>query len=113
MSVECSDGTGSNFFDYVRVGSHQVSHRWFGFRKFPLKIPKFSIFVPFGYIYISSGRVKKYPDWLLIYCGSKVCSGQVGSGQKEPGSKTGGPLIYCGSKVCSGQVRVHLKLNAN
>jgi len=26
-----------------------------------------------------------------------------GLGQKVPGSKAGRPLIYCGSKVCSGQ----------
>jgi len=26
------------------------------------------------------------------------------SGQKVPRSETGWPLIYCGSKVCSGQV---------
>jgi len=30
------------------------------------------------------------------------------SGQKVPGSKVGRPLIYCGSKVSSGQVRAHL-----
>jgi len=29
---------------------------------------------------ISSGRVKKYPGRPLIYCGSEVCSGRVGSG---------------------------------
>jgi len=29
-------------------------------------------------------------------------------GQKVPGSKLGQPLIYCRSKVCSGQVRAHL-----
>jgi len=58
----------------------QVSHLWFGFwvGKLPLKITIFSL------------CVKK---------------NLFGSGQKVPGSKAGRPLIYCWSKVCSGQVR--------
>jgi len=59
--------------------SGQVSHLWFGLEIFPLKIPNFSMFLPLGQ------------------------KNLIGSGQKVPGSKTGQPLIYCGSKVCSGQ----------
>jgi len=70
-------GPGQNFL--TRVGSGLVSHLWFGleFGKFPLKMSNFQFFSP---------RVKK-----------------IASGQKVPGSKPGQPLIYCGSKVSSGQ----------
>jgi len=69
-------GLGQKFL--TRVGLGQVSHLWFGFGKFPLKITNFSIF---GSKKTSSSWVKKYPDPRpLIYCGSKVCSGWVGSG---------------------------------
>jgi len=76
-SEDTSDGSGSNFFDPGRV-----SHLWFGlkFGKFCLKTSNFQFF---------SLRVKKN------------C---FGSGQKVPGSKPGRPLIYCGSKVSSGRV---------
>jgi len=57
-----------------------VSHLWFGFGKFSLKVLNFSIF---------SLRVKK------------ISSGWVKTGQKVPWSKTGQPLIYCRSIVCS------------
>jgi len=42
---------GSIFVAWVELG--RVSHFWFGFGKFPLKIPNFSLFFPV--------RVKKYP----------------------------------------------------
>jgi len=32
----------------------------------------------------------------------------ISLGQEEPGSKPCRPLIYCGSKVCLGQVKAHL-----
>jgi len=60
-------GPGQNFL--TQVGSGQVSHLWFGFGKFPLKMP---IFFPLGQK-IASRRVKKYPT--SLYYGSKVCSG--------------------------------------
>jgi len=65
---------GSNF-----CGSGRVSHLWFGFefQKFPLKMSNFSIF---------SLRVKKIP-----------------LGRKVPRSKPDRTLVYCGSKVSSGQ----------
>jgi len=71
-----SDGSGSKIFHPGRV-----SHLWFGFefQKFPLKMSNFSTFSPSG---------------------QKNC---FRSGQKVPGSKPGRPLIYCGSKVSSGQ----------
>jgi len=77
MCDTISDGSGSKFFDPGRV-----SHLWFGFEfgKFPLKMSNFSIF---------SLRVKK---------------NIFGSGRKVPGLKAGRPLIYCGSKVSSGRV---------
>jgi len=84
-------GSGQKFLTpgqvkFLLLWSGRVSHLWFGFGfgKFPLKIQKNSIFALW---------VKK---------------NLVGSGQKVPGSKPGWPLIYCGSKVCSGQVRAHL-----
>jgi len=67
----------SDQFLVARVWLGWVSHLWFGFGKFPLKM---SIFFPLGQ--------KK---------------NLVGLGQKVPGSKAGGSLIYCGSKVCSVQ----------
>jgi len=65
----------------ARVGLGRVSHLWFGFEfvKFP---PKMSIFQFF------SLRIKK---------------NLFGSGRKVPGSKADRPLIFCGSKVSSGQ----------
>jgi len=71
---------GSGQFFVARVG--RVSHLWFGieFQKFPLKMSNFSIFFPSG---------QKNLLW---------------SGRKVPGSKPGQPLIYCGSKVSSGRV---------
>jgi len=73
---------GSGRVNFLWVGSGRVSHLWFGFefQKFPLKMSKFSIFFPLGQ--------KK-----LLRVGRKV-----------PGSKPGQPLIYCGSKVSSGRV---------
>jgi len=71
-----SDGTGvkknlpgSGWINFFCSG--QVSHLWLepGFEKFPLKIPKFSIF-PRWVKKISLG-------WPLIDCGSKVCLGRV------------------------------------
>jgi len=61
-------------------GSGLVSHLGFGFGKFPLEMSNVSIFFPSG------------PKNLF------------GSGQKVPGSKADQPLIYCGSKVSSGLV---------
>jgi len=52
----------------------------FGFGKFPLKMPIFSIFT------------------------LRVKINLLGSDQKVPGSKAGQPLIYCRSKVSSGWV---------
>jgi len=82
-----SAGSGSKYFDPGSIGSifccsGQVSHLWFGFEfgKFPLKMSNFQFF---------SLRVKK---------------NLFGLGQKVPGSKMGWPLIYCGSKVCSAGV---------
>jgi len=56
---------------------------WFGFKlgKFPLKMSNFTIFYHL---------VKK---------------NLFGLGQKVPWSKAGWPLIYCGSKVSSGQFK--------
>jgi len=59
-------------------GSGWVSHLWFGFEfgKFPLKMSNFSIFFLLGQ------KVPRSKAGLpLIYCGSKVSSGRVGSGQ--------------------------------
>jgi len=76
LCLRNSDGSG---FKNVWPGSSRVwsgmdSHLWFGneFGKFPLKTSNFSIFFPLG--------------------------------QKVPGSEPGRPLIYWGSKVCSGRV---------
>jgi len=62
-----SDGSGSRIFGsifFARVGLVRFSHLWFGFGKFPPKIPNFSIFFPSGQ------------------------KGHFRSGQKVPGSKT-------------------------
>jgi len=66
-------GTGRAGSIFLLLRSGRVSHLWFEFGKFPLKITNFSIFSP-------SGWVKKYPDQRrVIYCKSKVCMGQVKS----------------------------------
>jgi len=44
--------------NFLRLGSDQGSHLWFGFGKFPLKTSNFSSFSSLGQK-ISSGRVKK------------------------------------------------------
>jgi len=64
-----SDGSGSKFFDPSRV-SHLRFRFWFG--KFPLKIPNFPIFFP-----LDQKRTRVKDVLASIYCGSKVCSGQV------------------------------------
>jgi len=76
-------------FFVAQVGLGWVSHLWygFGFEKFPLKIPNFSIF------FLSD---QKNIFW---------------SGQKVPWSKAGQPLIYCKSKVCLGRVGAHPSRN--
>jgi len=53
--------------NFLLLLSSQVSHLWFGFGKFPLKISNFSIFSTSGQNKISSGWVKKYP------CQRRVC----------------------------------------
>jgi len=68
----------SREFDHHLPVLGRVSHLWFGFGKFPLKIPNFSVFFPL----------------------SQKKSLRVGS-------KAGRPLIYCRSKVCLGWVRVY------
>jgi len=40
----------------------------------------------------------------FIFFALQVKKNVLGSGQKVPGSEPGWPLIYCGSKVCSGWV---------
>jgi len=71
-------GPGQNFL--TRVGSDQPSLVYVLVWKISPKNPNFSIFAI---------RVKK---------------NLIGSGQKVPGSKPDRPHIYCGSKVCSGRV---------
>jgi len=73
---------GSGQFFVARVKLGRVSHLWFGFefQKFTLKMSNFSIFFPLG---------------------KKNC---LGLGQKVPGLKPGQSLIYCGSKVSLGWV---------
>jgi len=75
VAVLGSDGSRLNFFIPGWVGS-AIS----GFGNYPLQISNFSIFSPSGQ------------------------KNSIGSGQKVPGSKTGRPLIYCGSKICMGLV---------
>jgi len=82
-----SDGSGSKIFDPCRVGSIFCGSGrvWFGFEfwKFPLKISNFSIFFPSGKknLFGSGQKVSwSKPSRPLIYCGSKVSSGRVGSG---------------------------------
>jgi len=73
-------GPGQKFL--TRVGS-AIYGLGLNFENFPKNV-NFSIFFPSG---------------------QKNC---FGLGRKVPGSKLGRPLIYCGSKVSSGQVRAHL-----
>jgi len=68
-------GPASGQFFVARVRSGRVRHLWVC-KHIPLK-NKFTIF-PLGHL--------------------------VRLGQKIPGAKTGQPLFYCGSKVCSGWV---------
>jgi len=74
-----SDGSRSKFVDPGRVGS-AIYGLGLDLENFPLKMSNFSIFTL---------RVKK---------------NLFRAGQKVPGSMAGQPLIYCGSKVCSGRV---------
>jgi len=92
LSEVGSGGSGSKIFDlgwakFLLLKSVPDSHLWFGFEieKILFKIPNFSIFFP------ALGQKN------LIW-----------SGQKVHGSKPAQPLIYCESKVCSGEVRSHL-----
>jgi len=77
--VDCSDGSGSKIFDPGRVES-AIHGLGLNLENFPLKYQIFQFF---------SLRIKK---------------NIFGSGQEVPGSKAGQPLIYCHSKVSSGQV---------
>jgi len=82
LCLAASVWSGSKIFDwgwvnFLLIELGQASHLWFGFGKFPLKIPNFSISLP---------QVKKNLFW---------------PGQKVTQSKPGWPLIYCGSKVRS------------
>jgi len=74
--MELSDGSWSKFF--TRVGSGQP-YLWFGFGKFPLKLPNFSIFSPRGQ---KSHRIKKHLGQrrvgILFTAGQKYA--RVGSG---------------------------------
>jgi len=72
LCLLCSDGSGQFFV--ARVGSGQPFMVCVRIWKISPKNVKFFNFFPFG------------------------------SGQKVPGSKPGRPLIYCGSKVSSGWV---------
>jgi len=70
-------GSGQKFMTragqiFCFLGRVGVSHLCFGFGfvKFPLKIPNFSIFFPLGQK-ISSGWVKKYWGGLLFIAGQK------------------------------------------
>jgi len=56
------------------LGLGRVSHLWFGFGRFLLKIPNFQ-FLPF--LSKISHRVRSCPDRALIYCWLKVCSDRV------------------------------------
>jgi len=76
-----SNGSGSIFCGSAWVRS--AIYGWFGLGKFP---PKFQIF-PFFF----PSDQKNF----------------LGSGQKVLGSKPGWSIIFCGSKVSSGQVRAH------
>jgi len=73
---------GSGQFFVARVGSGQPIMVWVRIQKISSKNVKFFNFLPFGSKKIASGR--KVPGsnlgWPLIYCGSKVSSGRVGSG---------------------------------
>jgi len=67
---ETKDESRSKNFDLGRV-----SHLWFGFGKFLLKIANFSIFCPFGSKNISSGRIKarmaSFLMWVKSMLGTK------------------------------------------
>jgi len=71
---------GSGQIFVARVGLGQPFLVLYGFGKFLLKMAIFSIF---------------------CLAGQKNV---IGSGRKVPGSQPGRPFIYCGSKVCSGRV---------
>jgi len=77
-SNSCCQGSNPRHLWWVCVkrfwpGSGRVSHLWFGFRKFPLKMSNFSIF---------SIRMKKYLGQRQVsYYRSKVSFGRVGSGR--------------------------------
>jgi len=88
-------GLGQNFLTQVRsgkyfvtqVGSDQVSHLWFGFGRFPLKISNISIFFPLDQ--------KNSSDWVKKYPGHRQVSLLFSVGQKY-------------TWVGSGRVRAHL-----
>jgi len=69
------------YYVWISDGSDRISHLWFGFGKFLLKIPNFSIF----FILVkkmSLVRVKKYPGQRgvgLLYSPSQEYA-RVGSG---------------------------------
>jgi len=52
-------------------------------------------------IYCLGSNLENFPFQFFFPSGKKNL---FGSGQKVPGSKAGWPLIYCGSKVASGWV---------
>jgi len=76
-----TEGSRSKMFDSGQV-NFLLLHLWFGFGKFPIKIPNFSIFC-------SSGKKKSH-------C-VRSKSTQVKDGAR--------PLIYCGSKVYLSWIR--------
>jgi len=85
----CGDGSVSKFLNPGQVGSNfccsgWVSHLWFGFGKFPLKIPNFSIF------HFRWGQKEPWSKMgrLLFNCGSKVCSDWVRDHLYLGGSRT-------------------------
>jgi len=55
----------------VALVGYRVSHLWFGFGKFPLKMSNFSIQIKSKYLWVGSKA-----GWPLTYCGSKVSLGQ-------------------------------------
>jgi len=54
--------------------------------------------------WVGSGQTFMVWDLILKISLKNVKNNCFGSGQKVPGSKPGQPLIYCGSKVSSGWV---------
>jgi len=78
-----SDGSGSeNFYpghveSIFLLGSGWVSHLWFGFGTFPLKIPKFSIFAL--QVWSQSTRVKGGFTSYLLHVKSMLRLGQAPS----------------------------------